>query len=483
MSDMYEHNTVGGGKKKKNTLWRKNDLLTLKITDMNNLGCGIGHTDDGMTVFVGGAVSGDVVEAKIIKTASHYAVARLEKLIEASGVRAQKGDERYNFCSASNSCGGCCYRYIKYSYEKEIKREYVKSSFKKAGLSDVLIGDLISNGVVSGYRNKAQYPVRNVNGKIIAGFFANGTHRIIPCESCTLLPKVFSDIVEVIIDFSEKKNISTYDEESGSGILRHICIRIGQATGEIMVCLVINKKSMPYEKELAIMLMSKFPSIVSVMININMKNTNVILGDKTYCIGGREYIEDVLCGVRLCISAGSFYQVNRDMAELLYGIVRDKCSPNKNTVIADLYCGTGSIGLSMAKDAQLVIGVEIVPEAVKCARQNAKLNGIENAKFYCGDASDTNGLLKSAIDELEGRIPDIVIIDPPRKGSTTALIDYLDLLGIKKIVYVSCAPDTLARDCAYFTQKGYDVGEVTPVDLFPGTGHVESVVLMSRKDQ
>lgn len=479
MSDIYENDTAQEGKRKKSLL-HKNDLLTLEITDMNNLGYGIGHAPDGMTVFVGGVVSGDKVEAKIIKIASHYAIARLEALLEASCFRAMEGDTRYNFCSASSSCGGCCYRYIKYSYEKEIKREYVRNSFKRAGLPDVEVKETVSNGIISGYRNKAQYPVRRVNGKTVAGFFANGTHRIIPCNRCTLLPNVFSDIVKFIVEFIDRKRISAYDEENESGILRHICLRTGQATGEIMVCLVINRENMPYDKELADLLISKFPSIVSVMININMKNTNVILGDRTYCVGGREYMEDILCGIRLRVSAESFYQVNRDMAELLYGIVRDKCNPDKNTIIADLYCGTGSIGLSMAKDAELVIGVEIVPRAVECACQNAKLNGIENASFFCGDATDTNGLLKDALAFLEGRIPDVAIIDPPRKGSTTELIDYLDYLGIKKVVYVSCAPDTLARDCAYFAKKGYNIGEVTPVDLFPGTGHVESVVLMSR---
>ena len=217
------------------------------------------------------------------------------------------------------------------------------------------------------------------------------------------------------------------------------------------------------------------------MLNINKKNTNVILSDRFVCVKGNDYIVDELCGMRFKITAGSFYQVNRDGAELLYGLARERAELTGRETVADLYCGTGTIGLSMAKKASRIVGVEIVAEAVECAKENARMNGVENAYFFCGDASDTRGLLASAKDTLGDFCPDVVVIDPPRKGTTKELVDYLDSLGVPRIVYVSCNPDTLARDCAWFSEAGYEIGEVTPVDLFPGTGHVESVVCLTRR--
>ena len=248
-----------------------------------------------------------------------------------------------------------------------------------------------------------------------------------------------------------------------------------------MVCLVINADKLSQGEKFAREVQEKFPQVSSVMLNINKKNTNVILGDDFVCIGGNDYIIDELCGLNFKISAGSFYQVNRDGAEMLYGLAKERAALTGKETVADLYCGAGTIGLSMAKDAARIVGVEIVDEAVECAKENAKLNGVENAYFFCGDASDTRGLLATAKDTLGDFCPDVVIIDPPRKGTTEELVNYLDSLGVRKIVYVSCGPDTLARDCAWFAAKGYSIGEVTPVDLFPGTGHVESVVCLERR--
>ena len=248
-----------------------------------------------------------------------------------------------------------------------------------------------------------------------------------------------------------------------------------------MTCLVINADKLPCAEKYADELTARFPQVCSVMLNINKKNTNVILSDRFVCVKGNDYIVDELCGMRFKITAGSFYQVNRDGAELLYGLARERAGLTGRETVADLYCGTGTIGLSMAKKASRIVGVEIVAEAVECAKENARMNGVENAYFFCGDASDTRGLLASARDTLGDFCPDVVVIDPPRKGTTKELVDYLDSLGVPKIVYVSCNPDTLARDCAWFAEKGYDIGEVTPVDLFPGTGHVESVICLSRE--
>ena len=459
----------------------KNDMIELEITDLNNLGCGVGKTEDGMAVFVKGAVTGDVVRTKIIKVASTFLVGRLDKILISSPNRANGEGLRNADCTAPNSCGGCIYRNIKYEHELELKRDYVKFAFRKAGLPDVAVLDTAHTERVSGYRNKGQYPVREQGGKVRAGFFASKTHDLIPCENCLLQPEVFGEIVAFVTDFAEKNRIKAYDEERGKGILRHIYLRIAEKTGQIMVCLVINEDKMPYAEKFAAEVVESFPSVTSVILNINKKNTNVILGERFICIGGNDYIIDELCGLNFKISPGSFYQVNHDGAEMLYGLARERAALTGTETVADLYCGAGTIGLSMAKDSARIVGVEIVDEAVECAKENAKLNGIENAYFFCGDASDTRGLLATAKDELGEFCPDVVIIDPPRKGTTKELVDYLDSLGVNKIVYVSCNPDTLARDCRWFADKGYEIGDVTPVDLFPGTGHVESLVCLQRQ--
>ena len=459
---------------------KKNEFIELDIIDLNNLGCGVGKTDGGVVVFVRGAVTGDRVLAKIIKVSSSFLVGRLEKIIVSSPNRMNGEGARKVDCKAPASCGGCVYRNITYEHELTLKRDYVKNAFRKVGLQYVEVTDTAHTERVTGYRNKGQYPVREVGGRVRAGFFAAKTHDLIPCESCLLQPDIFGEIVAFVTEFAEKNKIKAYDEESGKGILRHIYLRIAEKTGQIMVCLVINADKMPSSERFAAKVVEKFPSVTSVMLNVNKKNTNVILGEKFICIGGNDYIIDELCGLKFKISAGSFYQVNRDGAEMLYGLARERAGLSGTETVADLYCGAGTIGLSMAKDAARIVGVEIVDEAVECAKENAKLNGIGNAYFFCGDASDTRGLLATAKDTLGDFCPDVVIIDPPRKGTTEELIGYLGSLGVKKIVYVSCNPDTLARDCKWFADKGYNIGEVTPVDLFPGTGHVESVVCLTK---
>ena len=455
---------------------KKNDILTLDITDMNNLGAGIAHTSDGMTVFVTGAVVGDRVEAKVIKVAKTYLVARLESIILPSDKRKETPE-----CSAPASCGGCCYRNLKYEHELKIKEDYVKGVFRKAGLPEVEVEPVRSTYQTVGYRNKAQYPVRRTKSGIRAGFFAAKTHDLIPADRCMLQPEVFSEIVDFVLDYAEKCGITAYDEETGRGILRHIYLREGKETGEIMLCLVINSDKLPSAERFAAAVTQRFERIASVMLNINKKNTNVILGDRFECIGGRDYILDRLCGLEFMISAGSFYQVNHDAAELLYRLAAERAALTGDEILCDLYCGTGTIGLSMVDKARMLVGIEIVPEAVECAKQNAERNNICNAHFFCGDASDTGGLLANARATLGEFTPDVVIIDPPRKGTTVELMDYLSNIGVKKIVYISCGPDTLARDCAYFKSLGYGIGKVTPVDLFPGTGHVESVVCLTRR--
>ena len=362
-----------------------------------------------------------------------------------------------------------------------MKREYVKNSFRKAGLGDVEVAPVAHTGELTGYRNKAQYPVRNGKNGAEVGFFATGTHRLVPASDCKLQPAVFAEITAYVCDFCNQNHIKAYDEESGKGLLRHIYLREGGKTGEIMVCLVVNGKSFFHEKELCEGLEKKFPQIKSILLNINTQNTNVVLGREYRLLSGRAWIEDELCGLKFRISAGAFYQVNRNACELLYGIAKEKANLTGDEILLDLYCGIGTIGLSMADKAREIVGIEIVEEAVERAAENARRNGVENAFFYCGDASDAEKLLENA-ENAHGRIENAtVILDPPRKGSTPELIQYLAKRNFNRVVYVSCNPDTLARDCVVFKELGYEIGEVTPVDMFPRTGHVESVVCLTRK--
>ncbi len=448
----------------------KDQIIELEITDLNNLGNGVGRYD-GQVVFVRGAVSGDKVRAKVIKINKSFAVARLVDIIEPSTDRMSE-----SFCSAPLSCGGCVYRHITYESELELKRGYVKAAFAKAGLSDVKVLPVLSTGRVCGYRNKGQYPVAKGKNGVYAGFYAAKTHNITPAEDCAIQNPKFSAILRFVCEFADRNAWSVYDEESGRGLLRHMYLRVGEKTGQIMLCLVINGDKLPNEKEFAKAIVESFPDVVSVMINENKESTNVVLGDKYRGLYGTDGIEDELCGLKFFISPDSFYQVNRDGAELLYTKAAELADLRGNEVLMDLYCGTGTIGLSMASRAKRLCGIEIVESAVECAKENAERNGIENASFVCADAGDKDVILAAA----GGVRPDVVVIDPPRKGSTRELVECLASLGVPRVVYVSCGPDTLARDCVWFSECGYDIGEVQPVDMFPRTGHVESVVCLTR---
>ena len=459
---------------------QKNDILRVRIEEINNLGFGVAHAEEkngarGKVIFVRDAVTDDLLDARIIKVNKSYLIAKIERMIEPSLLRATEG-----VCTAAR-CGGCVYQHIKYEHEATLKRDYVQNAFRKAGLSDVTVGDLRHTGELTRYRNKAQYPVANGKAGMLAGFYATGTHRIVPMSDCALQPEVFGKIVSYICAFCDRNGIRAYEEENGRGELRHIYLRMGAETGEVMVCLVVNGTHLKNENTLARELMEHFPSVKSVMLNVNRENTNVVLGDDYRCIGGRDYIEDVLCGLTFRISAGAFYQVNHNACELLYGIARERAELTGKETVLDLYCGIGTIGLSMAKDAQKVIGIEIVEEAVARAAENAARNNITNACFYCGDASNAEKLLERA-EAAHGDVSGAtVIMDPPRKGSPPELITYLAKRNFARIVYVSCNPDTLARDCVLFKELGYEIGEVTPVDMFPRTGHVETIVCLRKQ--
>ena len=454
---------------------KKNQIITLEITSITNLGFGVGRAD-GVVVFVSGAVPEDTVEVKIIKVASSFAVGRVEKFIKKSALRV------CDRCDIS-ACSSCAYKSISYECELDIKSRDVAEAFNKAGLPEVKVTSITPSPTLSGYRNKAQYPIaRAKDGGYIIGFYAPKSHRVTEARKCPLAPPVFAEILDTLAAFFEKQDLSCYDEESGKGILRHIYLRRGEVSGEILLTVVINGKSLPHADELVATVREKHPDVVGILLNINERNTNVILGDEYVTLFGRDYIFDTLGGVNLKITAPSFYQVNRGAADLLYAKAKELAAPTKDDLVLDLFCGAGSIGLSMADVAGEIIGIEIVESAVECARFNAENNGISGAKFYTGDATDAEKLLERAESERGEKIaPDVIILDPPRAGCDERLVRYTASLSPKRIVYVSCNPGTLARDAAIFKSLGYVTNEVFAFDLFPATGHVESVVCLTRR--
>ncbi|MCQ2433069.1 MAG: 23S rRNA (uracil(1939)-C(5))-methyltransferase RlmD [Clostridia bacterium] len=451
---------------------KKNQTYQVTIIDLNNLGFGVCKID-GISVFVADTVTGDEAEIRIIKTAKTYAVGTCVKLITPSTIRQSKEDA----CPVTRRCGGRVYQNVRYEHELELKQAYVTYAMKKAGAGHVKVLPTLSTKNPGGYRNKAQYPVgADKSGKPVIGFYAAKTHDIIPADRCALQPAVFSEIAAFLRGYMEQHGISAYDETTGRGLVRHLYLRTAAATGEIMVCFVINGTAKKKKKELTEELTRRFPAIVSVSTSENTKNTNVIMGNGVKLLWGKPYIEDILCGKRFRISPMSFYQVNHDGAELLYGTAKKLLDLKPGETLLDLYCGIGTIGLSLAEKDTPLIGIEIVPEAIENAKENAALNGMTNAKFFCGDASDARKIL--ADEHLNA---DAVVLDPPRKGLTPEVTDYLGSLSPKRIVYISCDADTLARDITRFETVGYHTDTAQPVDMFSRTGHVETVCLLSKE--
>ena len=452
-----------------NTHLKKNDVVTLQVTGCSSEGSGVGHYN-GQAVFVAGAAAGDAVECLIIKAKSNYAVGKLLHVLKASPDRIQPD------CPVFPRCGGCVFRHISYDAELRIKEQRVLDAFTRIGHLNVSLQPIVPSPQADGYRNKAQYPVESVNGRLHAGFYAPFSHRVIDCKSCRLQPPAFAPIIQTVARWAEKYKIPVYDEKTGKGLLRHIYLRRGFATGEMMVCLVVNADRIFKEQALVDALLKTDENVKTVLLNTNKEDTNVVLGETNRVLYGRGYIEDILCGKRFRISSLSFYQVNHDQAEQLYKTAAAfALTPNTKTLV-DLYCGTGTIGLTMADKVERLIGVEIVKDAVKDAKINAQLNGMQNTEFLCADAAAAALALQK-----RGIAPDTVILDPPRKGCDEALLQTVSDMAPERIVYISCDPATLARDCAVLTARGYTVQIVAPFDMFPRTSHVETVVRLSRQ--
>ncbi|MBE6750709.1 MAG: 23S rRNA (uracil(1939)-C(5))-methyltransferase RlmD [Ruminococcaceae bacterium] len=443
---------------------KKNDEIILEITDITREGSGVGKYND-MVIFVPLTAIGDIARVKILKVKKSFCYGKAEEILTPSKDRITPD------CDVFSKCGGCVYRHMAYSAECALKENQVYEVIKRIGKTDLKPNKIIGAEYTERYRNKAQFPI-SCDGK--AGFYAFHSHRIIPCNNCLLQPEIFAAIVAVFEEWISDFGINIYDETAHTGLLRHIYIRLAEKTQEIMVTAVINGNSLPHSDQLVERLKNVCGSALkSVQLNINKTDTNVILGDKCKVLYGQEYITDILCGVRVRLSPLSFYQVNRTMAERLYEKAAEYAEPTNKTVL-DLYCGAGTIGLSMAKRAKKIIGVEIVPEAVEDAKFNARLGSIQNAEFICADAADAaEKLAKSGISA------DVVIVDPPRKGCSEELIGTIaEKFSPERVVYVSCDPATLARDMEIFSHLGYTLKEYTPVDLFPRTAHVETVALL-----
>ena len=449
---------------------KKNDIVKLKITSATAEGSGVGKTEDNIVVFVPMTAIGDEIEARILKVKKTYAFGKIEKIITPSAARISPD------CPNFSKCGGCVWRHISYDEELKIKSKKVKDAVERIGGISTEFRPIIGSDRVNRYRNKAQFPVgKDKEGGAVIGFYAFHSHRIIDCDDCALQPEIFKTVMDVTRDFIERTNTDIYDESTGKGRLRHLYIRLGEVTNELMVCYVVNGNGLKQEDMLVKMLRESLPNLKTVVFNSNREKTNVILGNKNRVAYGKGYITDVLCRLKFKISPFSFWQVNRAQAEKLYSKAKEYAKLSGDEVLLDLYYGTGTIGLTMAQDCKQLVGVEIVEDAVNVAKANAEANEINNARFICADAPTAAEQLRK-----EGTAPDVVILDPPRKGCGEELVKTIRKMNPKRVVYVSCDPATLARDLKYFSENGYITHEVTPCDMFPRTAHCESVALLTK---
>ena len=491
--------------KEKIFVCNKNDEFELEITDLGSTGEGIGKID-GYTLFVKDALIGDKVRVKVMKTKKNYGYARMLEIIEPSEYRVESE------CPVARQCGGCQLQHCSYEKQLSWKEEKVANCLRRIGgvpvyteekyrkyknaeeqqnaentaesKTPIIMEPILRMDKPVHYRNKAQFPVGyDKDGNPVAGFYAGRTHSIIPQTDCLIQHECNKQIVETVLEFMKKYNVTAYDEKKNRGIVRHILTRVGKATGEVMVCLVINAKKLPHSEEFVEMIKNCGINleIKSITVNINRENTNVILGEKVETLYGQSYIEDYIGDIKYRISPLSFYQVNPEQTKKLYQTALEFADIKEGEVVWDLYCGIGTISLFMAREAAKVCGVEIVPQAIEDAKQNAKLNNITNAEFFVGAAED---VVPTQYEKSGGRLrADVVTLDPPRKGCDEKLLDTVVKMAPSRIVYVSCDPGTLARDVKVLTDKGYEVKRVRACDMFGGSFHVETVVLLSQLKQ
>ncbi len=453
--------------------YRKNDIVTLKIEDCGIDGEGIGKAD-GFTVFVKDAVIGDTVRAKIMKAKKNYGYGRLEEIITPSPDRVEPK------CQFARQCGGCQLQALSYEKQLEFKTSKVRGHLERiGGFTDIPMEKILGMDQPFHYRNKAQFPVgKSKDGRIITGFYAGRTHSIIENRDCALGVTRNKEVLDRVIAHMEKFHIQPYDENTGKGLVRHVLIRYGFFTDEMMVCLIINGEKLPGEEAL-VKSLRQIPETVSVMVNVNKKRNNVILGEKVRLLWGQPYITDKIGEISYQISPLSFFQVNPYQTGRLYGKALEYAQLSGNETVWDLYCGIGTISLFLAQKAKMVRGVEIIPAAIENAKENARLNGFDNTEFFVGKAEE---VLPEQFART-GECADVIVVDPPRKGCDETLLSTIIKMQPDRVVYVSCDSATLARDLKYLCERGYELKKVCPVDMFPNTVSVETVVLLSQLKQ
>lgn len=473
--------TVYYGTKGEETM-KKNDFVTLTIEDIGVGGEGIGKAE-GMTFFVKDAVVGDVIEARITKLKKNYGYARLMKILKPSEKRKEAK------CPVARQCGGCQVQEMAYEEQLKFKERKVRNNLERIGGFESTLLDTVMEPICGmeepfHYRNKAQYPIgTDRDGNPVAGFYAGRTHQIIPNTVCALGKEINTEVLNIVLEFMKEFHVTAYDEGTGTGLFRHVLIRSGFKTGEIMVCLIVNGTQIPHVETLTERL-TKLPGMTSITMNINCENTNVIMGKEIRLLWGQEYITDYIGEIKYQISPLSFYQVNPVQTEVLYGLACDYAGLTGQETVWDLYCGIGTISLFLAQKAKQVYGVEIIPQAIEDARKNAEINGITNAEFYVGKAEE---VLPDYYRKYEESHPgrrahaDVIVVDPPRKGCDETLLETMVNMEPDRIVYVSCDSATLARDLKYLCENGYELKKVRPADMFPMTVHVETVCLLSNR--
>ncbi len=445
----------------------KNQIYEAQICDYTAEGQGVARIE-GCAVFVPNAVAGECCRIRIEKIGKTWAAGKIVEILERSPHRINRE------CPVAKLCGGCDFWHMDYEEECRLKAERVRQALNRIGGEDLQEVPLLAAPTCRDYRNKAQYPVASQKGRAYAGFFKAGTHSVVENHRCLILPEETDLVKKVVVDYVNHFRISVYDETAHKGLLRHIYVRRGAVSGQILVCLVINGQKLPHAEDL-IRRLQAFPGFTSLVLSVNTQPGNTILGKDFITLYGPGYIEDTLCGLTFRLSARSFYQVNHYQAQRLYEAAISQAAITKNDLVLDLYCGVGTITLAMAKAAGKVIGVEVVEQAVEDARENAKRNGIENAEFFCGDAGKAALAL-----EAQGIRPDVVVVDPPRKGLNADTIEALHRMSPRRIVYVSCDPATLARDVALLKERGYVLQNAIAADLFPRCAHVETVVCLTK---
>ena len=443
----------------------KGSIYTAVIDGYSSEGLGIARVN-GAVVFVPHAVRGEEIDLRITKVMKTSCAGEIVKIHNPSPERMEPE------CPYAGKCGGCAYRHLTYPEELWAKRQRVQDALTRIGGLELTVEEILGAKNPEHYRNKSQYPV-GADGSI--GFFQARTHKVVPIRRCLIQTEAADRTAQAVGEWMRRYKISAYDETTGKGLVRHVCVRVNRK-GESLCCVVVNGNKVPREPELAAYVTAAVPHTVGVLLNSNTRRGNVILGDKYRTLFGRNYLMDTLCGLEFKLSMPSFYQVNRDQAEVLYGKALEFAGLTGTETVLDLYCGIGTITLCLAKAARRVIGAEIVPPAIRDAKENAVRNQIENAEFFCGDAADIAAKL-----EADGLRPDVVTVDPPRKGLAPEVIASVAAMGPEKVVYVSCDPATLGRDVKIFREFGYEAKRAAAVDMFPGTAHVETVVLLSRE--